>query len=254
MLPTYERLNGPKVLFKIAFSKIAISAISLALGAFLFCIFWSVVFDFERSTFTHCDVRNYLPSISAAIGNYEPQKSIWRISIILHLPARLAVAHIYYNYYKEHIRKNRRIFAQIAVALNVIENFALLSLSVWTSSDSYDIHRNAFVAFIASSELYMIISYFLNKNGRKQALTETEEKSVRYKLSCFLINLLAFALAGYFFVRHNSKCEPGVYTLFALFEYVVVFSNMSYHMTSYWDFYGYFVHFDKENGMYLSHL
>uniref|UniRef100_A0A1I8PZK5 CWH43-like N-terminal domain-containing protein n=1 Tax=Stomoxys calcitrans TaxID=35570 RepID=A0A1I8PZK5_STOCA len=254
MIPTYERLNGPKVLFKIAYSKILISAISLALGAFLFCIFWSVVFDFERSTITHCDVRNYLPSISAAIGNYEPQKSIWRISIILHLPARLPMAYIYYNYYKEHIRKNRRIFAQIAVALNVIENFALLSLSIWTSSGSYDIHRNAFVTFIASSELYMIISYFLNKNGRKQALTETEEKSVRYKLSCFLINLLAFALVVYFFLRHNSKCEPGVYTFFALFEYVVVLSNMSYHMTSYWDFYGYFVHFDKENGMYLSHL
>ncbi|XP_075153216.1 post-GPI attachment to proteins factor 2-like [Haematobia irritans] len=254
MLPTYERLNGPKVLFRVAFPKIAISAISLALGAFLFCIIWSVVFDFERATFTHCDVKNYLPSISAAIGNYEPQKSVWRIAIILHLPARLAVSHIYYKYYKEQIRRNRRIFAQIAVSLNVIENIALLSLSLWTSSDSYEMHRNSFVTFIACSELYMFISYFLNKNGRKQALTETEEKSVRYKLLFFLINLLAFALAGYFFLRHNSKCEPGVYTFFALFEYVVVFTNMGYHMTAYWDFYGYFVYFDWENGLYLSHL
>ncbi|XP_061388920.1 post-GPI attachment to proteins factor 2-like [Musca vetustissima] len=254
MLPTYERLNGPKILFRIAFSKVAISAVSLALGAFLFCIFWSVVFDFERATFTHCDVRNYLPSISAAIGNYEPQRTIWRLAIVLHLPVRLAVAHIYMKYYKEQIRKNRRLFAHMAVSLNVIENIALLSLSLWTSSDSYELHRNAFCTFIASSELYMLISYFLNKNARRQALTEKEEKSTRLKLYFFLTNLLAFALAGYFFLRHNAKCEPGVYTLFALFEYIVVFTNMAYHMTAYFDFYGYYVYFDWENGLYLSHL
>lgn len=209
MLPTYERLNAPKTLFKTAFSKLSIGAVSLALGAFLFTILWTVIFDFERATYTHCDVSNYLPSISAAIGNYEPQKTIWRLAIILHLPFRLAVAHCYAKYYRDHIRKNRRVFANAAVALNVVENLALLCLSLWTSSDDYEMHRNSFITFIACSELYMLITYFLHKNGRKQALMELEEKSIKFKFYLFLTNLVAFALAGYCFLRHNAQCEPG---------------------------------------------
>ncbi|XP_041450694.1 post-GPI attachment to proteins factor 2 [Drosophila obscura] len=253
MLPTYERLNDPKnVFFRLPFAKLALAALSLPLGGFFFCVVWSLLFDFVRSTYTHCDVVNYLPSVSAAIGNYEPQKTIWRLAIFLHLPLRLAVAKMYLEYYKEHIRRSRRLLGILACFLNVVEDLALFCLSFWTSADSYETHRNAFVVFIACSECYMLISYLLNRNARKVVLLPHEEKSLRYKRNLFLVNVLAFGLAGYCFVRHNARCEAGVYTFFALFEYIVVLTNMGFHMTSYWDFYALNVVCDAKHGLYLT--
>uniref|UniRef100_A0A3Q2PG17 Acyltransferase PGAP2 n=1 Tax=Fundulus heteroclitus TaxID=8078 RepID=A0A3Q2PG17_FUNHE len=63
-----------------------------------------------------------------------------------------------------------------------------------------------------------------------------EKTSFLWKTRLFLVNIGCCAAAAYFFRRHNKYCETGVYTLFAAFEYMVVFSNMAFHMTAFWDF------------------
>uniref|UniRef100_A0A336LW04 CSON002692 protein n=1 Tax=Culicoides sonorensis TaxID=179676 RepID=A0A336LW04_CULSO len=237
MLPQYERLGGSKPIFSVPFGRFAVIVVSLPLFSFIFCVLYSVLFYFERSTATHCHVFNLLPSISAAIGNYQPQRIVWQVAIVTHFLPRLLVARMYLKHYDDIIRRNRRGFAYLAVMLNVLENFALLGLSLFTSIDNYEIHKNCFCTFIGASETYMLISYFLNKNGRKiPELTKIEEKSLKYKQRLFIINVICFALAGYFFLRHNNYCEPMIYTFFALFEYIVVFTNMGFHMTAFWDF------------------
>lgn len=236
--------------FKIPFGRFAVLVVCLPFLSFLFCVLCSVLFFFEEATHTHCEVTNYLPSVSAAIGRYQPQRFVWQLAICLHFLPRLYVAKMYYEYYKANIAEDYTAVAHFACFLNVFENFALLGLSLWTSAEAYKLHKIFFLIFIATSETYMIISYFLNHDGKRIRRLNTQERLSRQtKGNLFVVNVIAIILGGYCFNRHNDYCEPGVYTLFAFFEYTVVLINMGYHMTAYYDFYGQTMTFDWKNGL-----
>lgn len=74
-----------------------------------------------------------------------------------------------------------------------------------------EIHKFCFIIFIATSECYMLISYILNRHSPKmlEIISTVERKSLQFKRTLFYVNILSFWFAGYFFLRHNSYCEPG---------------------------------------------
>lgn len=137
MLPQYERLDSSKILFRIRFVIYCFAICTLPFFSFVFCVGYSLWSYFERATATHCNVRNYLPSISAAIGNYQPQRFVWQLAILIQVIPRLTVTHQYYGLYEVIVRKNRRPIAYTACIFNVVENLALVGLSLWTSIDNY---------------------------------------------------------------------------------------------------------------------
>ncbi len=65
-------------------------------------------------------------------------------------------------------------------------------------------------------------------------LRKCKKSSMRKYMA--ITNITAGVFAVYFFTRHNWYCETGVYTLFALSEYLVVLSNMLFHFQAYYDF------------------
>lgn len=67
------------------------------------------------------------------------------------------------------------------------------------------------MTFICTSELYMLISSILLKNGRatKTVMTKVEVRSLKYKIYLTVFNMTSFAIAGYCFLRHNAYCESG---------------------------------------------
>lgn len=239
----YRQSKG--FVIRIPFEKLAWSTCLLPLSSFVFCVVWSLLYNFEDSTFTHCKVPNFLPSISAAIGNYRTQRFVWGAAIAIHAGPRFLFTSMYRRYYKDILSNKAQLWASIACILNIVENVALIGLTFIPSAYNYAIHEKCFMTFMLTSELYMVMTCILLSRFRAQPATNVESKSLRLKYQLLAINMVSFALAGYFFIRHNLYCEPGVYSLFALCEYVVVLTNMAFHMTASWDFHGRLITVDQ---------
>lgn len=206
---------------RLPFEKVSVLTVGLPLFAFLFCIVYSVLFDFESSTFTHCQVSNVLPSISAAIGNFSPQREVWQSAILLHAAPRFCIAFMYLRHNQSFLYPRDYWMSVLACIFNVTENIALLILSFFTSSENYGkwffflvtcwiknayfaaVHEKAFVTFILMSEFYMIVTCVLQSRFKKQ-----NRKSLKYKKVLLTMNISCILIATYCFGRHNSYCEP----------------------------------------------
>ncbi|XP_073468644.1 post-GPI attachment to proteins factor 2 isoform X2 [Aquarana catesbeiana] len=227
MMPP-ERPSAPH--FTLRFTTFAVGTVCLPLLGFLFCVVWSLLFNFTETTATHCGVPNYLPSISSAIGGVTPQRYIWRFCIGLHSAPRLLVAVAYLNFY---VGTGVSSWAcHLNFLLNVVEIFCLLLLTYISSNENHGIHQLAFSFFMLFSLGHMITTLLIWRKRRKLS----ERRSYTYKKHLFFFNFVAFLISLVFYVRHNSYCEAGVYTIFAFLEYLVVLSNMGFHMTAWWDF------------------
>lgn len=126
-----------KRLIRIPFSKFAWITVSLPFFGFIFCVMWSLIFNFDRATSTHCGVFNFLPSISAAIGSFSPQKEVWQFAIAMHATPRFILALMYKKYHKEILFPWAHFLSSFATLLNIVENVCLVGLSFWTSSENY---------------------------------------------------------------------------------------------------------------------
>ncbi|XP_071525713.1 post-GPI attachment to proteins factor 2-like [Panulirus ornatus] len=231
-------MSESNAVVRIPLARLAVVTVSLPLGAFFLCIYLSLRYNFDLSTATHCGVPNYLPSISSAIGEFVPQRYIWRAAIAVHSAPRFLIASMY-NSFMNRILPNIAFYnnaVKVTTFLNVVENIALLGLSFVSSKENYDVHKVFFIVFMVCSELYMVLTCLLLKDNARRLTTPLERLAYLKKKQLMAANLTSFFVALYFFYRHNTYCEPGMYSVFAFLEYMVVLSNMGFHMTAYYDF------------------
>lgn len=135
LLPTNEFEINPWL--RVSFTKFSCFTVCIQLFAFLFCIIYSVLFHFTSATYTHCHVYNVLPSISAAIGNFSPQREVWQLATLFHALPRFFVAYMYLQHHKKKLYPKDIYWGNLACFLNVLEIIALIILSFWTSSRYY---------------------------------------------------------------------------------------------------------------------
>lgn len=236
-------------LFTLRFRHLALITVSLPCFAFFFCIIYSFFEHHEWTTRTHCNVWNIAPSISASIGNFAPQKYVWKTCIALHSGPRLLICQMYHAYMAQNMFRASYVqqLALFSCTLNVAEVFSLVFLSLVPSIEDFALHKIAFGFFLAFSSLHLLCSYYLFAHCRAMPASQTDRDSLAYKKYCLVTNFISIVLAMYCYWRHNTYCEPGMYSIFSLFEYTVVLSNMAYHFTSYWDFFS--VSLDLKTGL-----
>ncbi|XP_051168694.1 post-GPI attachment to proteins factor 2-like isoform X2 [Leptopilina boulardi] len=230
--------ENPRYRIVLSFSKVAWFTVSLPFFAFIFCVIWSIIYNFEHSTSTHCQVYNFLPSVSAAIGHYKPQKNVWKGAIALQAFVRALIFLMYYRFYKEKIHKWANGISNLALVTYALENISLVALSFWSSNENYAIHKLSFITFLIMSLFHMFLTYYIMTKCRNVSKDISDTTSIKWKYRSMIFNITSIFLACYFFYRHNTFCEPLVYSMFALAEYLVVITNMGYHLTAAWDFAG----------------
>jgi hypothetical protein len=197
----------------------------------------SIVKDFRLANRTHCHVFNIFPSISSCISALYPQNTIWRICIGIDSFPRYCIAFVYYKKYyalkAQHMRYQScyEKFVQAIMAVHAIELTSLLTLTYISSMEIFHAHALSFITFLGSSILYMILTigtYYWPRHSAS-GLTKKERQSKSLK-GCTLIFYLATCVGSlYFYYRHNRYCEPYVYSLFSLCEYLTVLTNIYYH-------------------------
>jgi len=64
-LPLHHKSKG--FVLKVPFAKLAWVTVSLPLLSFIFCVIWSILFHFERATYTHCEVSILFPNDSTLL-------------------------------------------------------------------------------------------------------------------------------------------------------------------------------------------
>lgn len=217
----------------------------IPLGAFILCILITLIKDFREANETHCLVSNILPSISSSVSEFFPQNTLWRLAIGVDSFPRYLIAFIYYKHYFSIRRvefKNAFLYSsvvQMAFLFHSIELTCLLLLTYVSSVEYFELHAVSFILFLISSTIYMILAistYYLQRNPLLISENcEKERQSHHLKLSIFLFYLISILGSVYFYIRHNEYCEPYVYSLFSLCEYLTVLANIAYHMVIFYD-------------------
>ena len=126
-------------------------------------------------------------------------------------------------------------------AIGFIEILSLLGLSIVPSKENFVVHKTCFIIFVLTSFINMCLTYYLmqecyNKENNSSHLvrnafqwTPMAIKSIEYKRTILKSNIFAIPALMYFYWRHNVYCEPYVYSIFCILEYIIVFMNIGYH-------------------------
>ncbi|TPP60393.1 Post-GPI attachment to proteins factor 2 [Fasciola gigantica] len=207
----------------------------MPVAALVVCIYLCI--HMGKCLATHCTDMNILPSLSAAVSDEIPQRTIWITSLLLSSFIRfLGIPHGYSWYqlaFSRAVDGDFTCIIKTMFVIHVVEILFLNIMSIFPSAYQYEAHRNSLAIFVFSSVLYMICDTCLFSLLTQHVSAKYMAKRKRTKqflLAAYVLSLFIVALC--YFI-HAAYCPPYVYSIFSFFEYVGIVINVCYHYTVY---------------------
>ena len=122
----------------------------LNMSGLAFCVIWSIIFDFEKSTKTHCGVKNFAPSISSAIGTFLPQKYVYQVVVSVLMVPRFLCLLAYKKFYELRIPKvagKKSWMVEFMILFHSLELISLLGLTIVPSKENFNVHKGPVYMF-----------------------------------------------------------------------------------------------------------
>jgi hypothetical protein len=200
-------------------------------GLFL-CLALSLRYNFATTTMTTDDActgkiqENFMPSISAAIGDHVPQSYIWRICICFMMTHRFNDGWAQFEDMRASVsglniagdesssRSATMVMVHAKFYLFMAEQLCLIFLSNVSSTENQTLHEGSFIGFATCSALHMVLMCTLYSRilaSRAAASIPADPVfalSYTWKYRSMVANFAFLACAGIFFVRHRQYCEP----------------------------------------------
>ena len=253
----------PSVL-SVPWDLMTVLSMSVASVGLWLCLFLSLWRNGPEVTHTHCRVPNVLGSISTCIGDFNPQRSVWKVTVMLYLPQRVLATWPLAAVYESWTRGRRSTSNLARAAVHLAEQFALGLLTAVSSSEHLLVHEVAFGTFALASVVNMYLTCSLlgtavgaagkgDAGGRREGGgggssggsssvgrdkgwgdRVSKQRSFTWRRACSLAAAGSLAVALYFFYAHNAYCISYGYSLFALFEWLFVAANSEFGRWSVW--------------------
>ena len=125
--------------------------------------------------YDYLQVYNFLPSISAAIGGFTPQRYVWRICIALHAGLRFLLVGCYYTWLSSinmGVQKTRyQQLVKVAILCHTIENLALVTLTCVSSTENFG---KIFLEYHISSVILLVFFPFQRQSQNCRSILQEE--------------------------------------------------------------------------------
>lgn len=175
----------------------------------------------ENSSFGYPD--EWFPSVSAAIGDRYPERSIFQVLIALTAGPRFLL--LAFNFIR--LYKKGSVVPYVAFVSGVVRTFTCGGWVYITSTDDHDWHDIFMIAYIVLTIPWTVCITRLSPVGSKV------RRGRAFTSISFFGTLVPLV---YWFIQHKVHVRPGAYSVYAYFEWALILLDIGFDMWSVIDF------------------